>query len=70
MEEILNENSFKSTPSEVKEWAEMVRSNVVHWRENGDTLVDSLEFDGYVTTSNNIILACMRAVINVRVALY
>jgi len=46
MEEILNENSFKSTPSEVKEWAEMVRSNVVHWRENGDTLVDSLEFDG------------------------
>ena len=46
MEEILNENSFKSTPSEVKEWAEMVRSNVVHWRENGETLVDNLEFDG------------------------
>ena len=46
MEEILNENSFKSTPSEVKEWAEMVRSNVVHWQENRDTSVDSLEFDG------------------------
>jgi len=46
MEEILNENSFKSTPSEVKEWAEMVRSNVVHWRENGESVVDNLEFDG------------------------
>ena len=43
MEEILNENSFKSTPAKVKEWAEMVRSNVVQWRENG---VENLEFDG------------------------
>ena len=53
MEEILNENSFKSTPSEVKEWAEMVRANVVYWRENGDSLADNLEFDGQLRLQTN-----------------
>ena len=64
MEEILNENSFKSTPSEVKEWAEMVRSNVVHWRENGESLVDNLEFDGQSTSFDPTFPFVLRAVDN------
>ena len=47
MEEILNENSeeVKSSVAQVKEWADMVRNNVVSWREHGDIDID-LEFDG------------------------
>jgi len=47
MEEILNENSdeVKSSVAQVKEWAGMVRNNVVSWREHGDSDID-LEFDG------------------------
>lgn len=46
MEEILNENSFRDSVQEVKEWAGVVRTNVVQWQETGDSNVDNLEFDG------------------------
>ena len=46
MEEILNENSFRASVQEVKEWAGVVRANVVQWQETGDSNVDNLEFDG------------------------
>ena len=49
MEEILNENSdqVKTSVDQVKEWAALVRSNVINWQESGDLpTIDNLEFDG------------------------
>ena len=52
MEEILNENTdqFKTSVNQVKEWAAIVRSNVINWQESGDlhTIdgLDNLDFDG------------------------
>merc|ERR1712029_404007 len=48
MEEILNENSdqVKTSVDQVKEWASIVRTNVIQWQETGETLIENLEFDG------------------------
>ena len=48
MEEILNENSdqVKTSADQVKEWASIVRTNVIQWQETGETLIENLEFDG------------------------
>merc|ERR1740128_1592465 len=45
VEEMLNENSdqVKTSLNQVKEWAQIVRSNVLKWKEQGEL---NLEFDG------------------------
>ena len=50
MEEILNDNSdtVRTSMVQVKEWAGVVRSNVISWQESGseDIEFENLEFDG------------------------